>query len=97
LNKLEEQEHLRELSGLYNYQVPELSQTMRDIMELAKKIREKKIIMKEESRVMKASTKPVIPRTKIRDRSVVQLKEQMENLGVDINDTKNVSITHRSI
>jgi len=92
LNKLEEEEHLREMSGMYDYQVPELSQAMREIMEMAKKIREQKIIMKEEARVIKASTKPIIPRTKIRDRSVVQLKEQMENLGVDMTDTQNVSI-----
>jgi len=85
------------MSGLYDYKVPELSQMMREVIETAKKIREQRIIMKEEARVIKASTKPIIPRTKIRDRSVVQLKEQMENLGVDMKDTENVSIMHRSI
>lgn len=82
---------------MYDYKVPELSETMREIRQLAKQIRDKKIIMKEEARVTKASTKPVMPRTtaaKLRDRSVAKLKEQMEDLGVDMEDTKNVSIVN---
>lgn len=80
---------------MYDYKVPELSETMREIKQLAKQIRDKKIIMKEEARVMKASTKPVMPRTaaaKVRDRSVAKLKEEMEDLGVDMEDTENVSV-----
>lgn len=80
---------------MYDYKPVELSETMREIAQLAKQIRDKKIIMKEEARVMKASTKPIMPRTtgaKARDRSVAKLKEQMEDLGVDMEDTKNVSI-----
>lgn len=80
---------------MYDYKVPELSETMREIKELAKQIREKKAIMKDEARILKASTKPVMPRTatsKVRDRSVSKLKEQMEELGVDMEDTKNVSV-----
>jgi len=91
LNKEEEEEHLREMSGLYDYEIPELSQAMREVMEMAKKIREQKIIMKEGTRIIKASTIPIISRTKIRNRSV-QLKEQMGSLGVDMTDTQNVSI-----
>lgn len=82
---------------MYDHKVPELSETMREIKELAKQIREKKAIMKDEARVMKASTKPVMPRTaasKVRDRSVTKLKEQMEDLGVDMEDTENVSATY---
>lgn len=95
LNKLEQEEHLREEAGMYDYKVVELSETMREIAQLAKQIRDKKIIIKEEARVMKASTKPIMPRTagaKVRDRSVAKLKEQMEDLGVDMEDTKNVSV-----
>ncbi|EZA49936.1 hypothetical protein DMN91_011493 [Ooceraea biroi] len=92
LNKLEQEEHLREEAGLYDYKAPELSQTMREIRQLAMQIREKRAIMKEEARVTKASTKPVMPRTaaaKVRDRSVAKLKEQMEDLGVDMEGTEN--------
>lgn len=92
---MEREEQLREEAGMYNYKVPELSETMREIKQLAKQIRDKKIIMREEARIMKASTKPIMPRTataKVRDRSVAKLKEQMEDLGVDMEDTENVSV-----
>ncbi|XP_032663676.1 nucleolar GTP-binding protein 1 [Odontomachus brunneus] len=92
LNQLEREEQLREEAGMYDYKVPELSETMREIKQLAKQIREKKAIMKDEARILKASTKPVMPRTstsKVRDRSVSKLKEQMEELGVDMENTEN--------
>ncbi|KAL6259025.1 hypothetical protein P5V15_008947 [Pogonomyrmex californicus] len=92
LNNLEKEEQLREQAGFYDYKIPELSETMREIGELAKQIREKKFIMKEEARILKASTKPVMPRTaaaKTRDRSVAKLKEQMEDMGVSVEDTEN--------
>lgn len=79
---------------MYDYKIPQLTETMREIIALAKQIRDKKIIMKDEARIQKASTKPVMPRTaaaKIRDRSVSKLKEQMEDLGIDMKNTENVS------
>lgn len=79
---------------MYDYKVPELSDTMREIVQLAKQIREKKAIMKDEARIQKASTKPIMPRTaaaKVRDRSVSRLKRQMEDLGLDMEDTESVS------
>ncbi|CAK9819971.1 Nucleolar GTP-binding protein 1 [Anthophora plagiata] len=96
LNKLEREEQLREEAGMYDYKIPELSETMRDIVELAKQIREKKAIMKDEARIQKASTKPILPRTstaKARDRSVSKLKEQMEELGVDMEESENAHFT----
>lgn len=98
LNQLEKEEYLREEAGMYDYKLPELSDTMRDIQQLAKQIREKKAIMKDEARVLKASTKPVMPRTatsKVRGRSVSKLKEQMEELGVNIEETENVSVKNQ--
>lgn len=92
---MEREEQLREEAGMYDYKVPELTDTMREIQQLAKQIREKKAIMKDEARILKASTKPVMPRTaasKVRDRSVCKLKEEMEELGVDMEDTENVNI-----
>ncbi|EFN79973.1 nucleolar GTP-binding protein 1 [Harpegnathos saltator] len=92
LNQLEKEEQLREEAGMYDYKIPELTETMREIQQLARQIREKKAIMKDEARILKASTKPVMPRTaasKVRDRSVSKLKDQMEELGVDIEDTEN--------
>lgn len=97
MNQLEREEQLREEAGFYDYKMPELSETMREIEQLAKQIREKKLVMKDEGRIMKASTKPIMPRTaaaKTRDRSVTKLKEQMEDLGVDMEDTENVSVIY---
>lgn len=96
LNELEREERLREEAGMYDYKMPELSETMREIGQLAKQIREKKAIMKDEARIQKASTKPVMPRTaaaKTRDRSVAKLKDQMEDLGIDMEDTDNAHFT----
>ncbi|CAD1474489.1 unnamed protein product, partial [Heterotrigona itama] len=96
LNELEKEEQLREEAGMYDYKMPQLSDTMRDIVQMAKQIREKKAIMKDEARIQKASTKPVMPRTamaKLRDRSVSKLKEQMEDLGIDMENTENAHFT----
>ncbi|XP_050583046.1 nucleolar GTP-binding protein 1 [Bombus affinis] len=96
LNDLEKEEQLREEAGMYDYKVAELSETMQEIVQMAKQIRDKKAIMKDEARILKASTKPVMPRTaaaKLRDRSVSKLKEQMEDLGIDMEDTENAHFT----
>ncbi|KAL2735148.1 nucleolar GTP-binding protein 1 [Vespula maculifrons] len=98
LNQLELEEHLREEAGMYDYKIPQLTETMREIIALAKQIRDKKIIMKDEARIQKASTKPVMPRTaaaKIRDRSVSKLKEQMEDLGIDMKNTENANFNKK--
>lgn len=66
---------------------------MKDIQNLARQIREKKFLMKDEAKIQKQSTKPVLPRTsaaKARGRSVTRLRDQMEELGVDMADTENV-------
>ncbi|XP_071863646.1 nucleolar GTP-binding protein 1 [Bombus fervidus] len=96
LNDLEKEEQLREEAGMYDYKVTELSETMKEIVQIAKQIREKKAIMKDEARILKASTKPVMPRTataKLRDRSVSKLKEQMADMGVDMENTENAHFT----
>ncbi|KZC11688.1 PREDICTED: nucleolar GTP-binding protein 1 [Dufourea novaeangliae] len=96
LNELERDEQLREEAGMYDYKVPELSDTMKEIVQLAKQIRETKAIMKDEAKIQKASTKPVMPRTTMargRDRSVGKLKEQMEDLGIDMEGTEDAHFT----
>ncbi|XP_015609023.1 nucleolar GTP-binding protein 1 [Cephus cinctus] len=96
LNALEREEELREEAGVYDYKIPELTETMKEIEQLARQIRDRKAIMKDEARITKASTKPVMPRTagaKVRDRSVSKLREQMEDLGVDMEDTEEAHFT----
>lgn len=91
LNELEREEEARIAGGLYDYKVPVLSEQMREIEQLANQIREKQMILKDETRVNKASTKPIMPRTagaKVRGRSVSRLKEELGELGVDMEDTE---------
>ncbi|XP_012284298.1 nucleolar GTP-binding protein 1 [Orussus abietinus] len=94
LKLLEEEEHAREVMDAYVFTGP--SKEMSEISNLAKQIRDQRVIMSQEARINKASTKPVIPRTstaKARGRSVSRLKEEMESLGVDMEDTEEAHFT----
>lgn len=96
LEELEREEEIRDETGMYVVPKIELDETMRDIRALAKQIRRKKAILKDEARVNKQSKKPTIPRTsgaKVRDRSVSRLRSQMEELGVDMSGTENAHFT----
>lgn len=80
------------------YVVPkiEYDETMKEIKALALQIRNKKAILREETRVNKQSAKPVMPRTagsKVRDRSVSRLRSEMENLGVNMDDSEGAHFT----
>lgn len=92
LEELEREEAAREEAGFYAVPKIELDSTLKDIRALAAQIRDKKILLKQESAVIKASTKPKLPRTttpKVRERSVSRLRKEMGALGVDIgNDEK---------
>lgn len=88
---------LRDEAGFYAIPKIELDSTIADIKKLAAQIREKKEIMKVESRIKKASTKPKLPRTatsSVRDRSVSRLQKEMSQLGVNIDaDSEKVCYT----
>ncbi|XP_038217662.1 nucleolar GTP-binding protein 1 [Zerene cesonia] len=99
LADLEREEELREAGGMYAVPKIELDQSMKEIRELAIQIRNKKAILKDESRLVKQSTKPVMPRTsraRDRDRSTTRLRAEMEQLGVDMSDTKGAHFASRS-
>ncbi|XP_052754200.1 nucleolar GTP-binding protein 1 [Galleria mellonella] len=96
LAEMEKEEELREAGGMYAVPKIELDQTMLEIRDLARQIRNKKAILKDESRLTKQSTKPVMPRTsraRARGRSASQLRDEMEKLGVDMSDTKEAHFT----
>lgn len=96
LAALEKEEELREEAGAYVVPKIELDETMREIRELARQIRNKKAILKDESLLNKQSTKPVMPRNtraRQRDRSTTRLREEMEKLGVDMSDSKKAHFT----
>lgn len=78
------------------YAVPkiEIDETMKEVRELAQQIRDKKAIMKQEASLVKNSTKPHTPRTataKVRERSVSRLQKQMSDLGVEVENNKEVN------
>jgi len=96
LGELEKEEELREETGMYVVPKIELDDTLREIKALALQIRHKKAILKDEARVNKQCKKPTMPRTmtaRIRDRSVGRLRSEMENLGVDMAETKDAHFT----
>lgn len=87
LEELEREEAFREESGMYVVPKIELDDTIREIKQLALQIRHKKAILRDESRINKQKTGPVMPRTttaKARGRSVTRLCDEMNQLGVDI-------------
>uniref|UniRef100_T1ICJ4 Nucleolar GTP-binding protein 1 n=1 Tax=Rhodnius prolixus TaxID=13249 RepID=T1ICJ4_RHOPR len=93
LEELEREEALREEAGFYAVPKIELDSTLQDIKELAAQIRDKKAIMKQEARVRKASTKPVLPRTatpKVRERSVSRFRNELNKLGVALDNNEKV-------
>ncbi|XP_046974893.1 nucleolar GTP-binding protein 1 [Vanessa cardui] len=96
LAELEKEEDLRMAGGMYAVPKIELDETMKEIRDLARQIRNKKAVLKDESRLVKQSTKPVMPRnSRARDkgRSTSKLRDEMEKLGVDMSDTKQAHFT----
>jgi len=93
LEALEREEDIREAAGMYAVPKIELDDTMQEICRLAKQIRDKKAILKDEARVNKSSTKSKLPRTaaaKDRNRSVSRLRNQMSEVGVEPSENENV-------
>nr|XP_026488730.1 nucleolar GTP-binding protein 1 [Vanessa tameamea] len=96
LADLEKEEDLRMAGGMYAVPKIELDETMKEIRDLARQIRNKKAVLKDESRLVKQSTKPVMPRnSRARDkgRSTSKLRDEMEKLGVDMSDTQKAHFT----
>ncbi|KAJ0170375.1 hypothetical protein K1T71_014303 [Dendrolimus kikuchii] len=96
LADLEKEEELKIAGGMYAVPKIELDETMKEIRDLARQIRNKKAILKDDSLLRKQSTKPVMPRNtraKQRDRSTTRLRDEMEKLGVDMSDTKEAHFT----
>lgn len=90
---LEKEEALREEAGYYAVPKIEIDETLREIKELAQKIRDRKIINRNESRISRQSSKPTTPRTapaRARGRSATDFRNRMEDLGVDMEGTDEV-------
>ena len=90
LDALEKEEELREKSGYYDLESEEEDENMKEIRNLAGKIRIKKKLMKNDQKIDRTANKPILPRTtepKKRSRSVSRLKQEFTELGVDMSGT----------
>lgn len=85
LEALEAEEELRERAGFYDMPESEEEEEMKEIRQLAKKIRKKKAILRINSRVDN-TRKPKVSRPVMlkRQRSVSRLRTEMSNLGVEL-------------
>lgn len=99
LEELEREEGLRDESGVYAPPDLSLDETMKEIRQIAKQIRTKRFMLRDERRMMGKKSAPIprnkLPRTK--DRSVDQLKNTMENLGVSMAGTENANFTKKVV
>lgn len=96
LEELERAEGIREEGGVYDLPDMSMDETLKEIRLMAKKIRDKRFMLRDEKRLQPRKNKPIIPRhkqPKVRDRSVSKLVETMENLGVDMAGSSNANFT----
>jgi len=100
LDELERAEGLLEEAGFYEPQDMTVDATLKEIRELAKQIRTKRFMLRDDRRLQSKKNKSTIPRNKqprVRDRSVGKLKETMENLGVDMSGTEKANFTRNVV
>jgi len=99
LEELEREEGMRDESGVYAPPDLSLDETMKEIRQIAKQIRTKRFMLRDERRMMGKKSAPMprnkVPRTK--ERSVGQLKSTMENLGVSMEGTENANFTKKVV
>jgi nucleolar GTP-binding protein len=87
LEELEKEEEERELSGFYDIDEGSDDEEMEEIRSLADQIRRKKALLKNESIMVKNSTKSKMGRvSRKRERSVGRIRDTMNELGVEIDD-----------
>ncbi|GFY47971.1 nucleolar GTP-binding protein 1, partial [Trichonephila inaurata madagascariensis] len=85
LDKLDKEEELREAAGFYDESESEDDEEKRNVRMLARKIREKKKLLRMERDRLKSISKPILPRTaKKRARSVSRLRGEFGELGVEL-------------
>lgn len=84
LDALIREEEERINSGYYDFDLESEDEELQEIRQLARKIRDKKGLLKFEQR-MNNTNKPIMPRTnKKRERSLSRLRQEQRELGVDI-------------
>jgi nucleolar GTP-binding protein len=100
LEQLEIEEGLRLESGFYDAPKLNIDETLQEIRDMAKQIRHKRFVLRDNKRLAPRSDKPKIPRHKlphVRDRKVKKLKNTMEELGVDMSQSENSNFNKSQI
>lgn len=96
LEELERDEGLRMDNGFYEAPKLNIDETLQEIRDMARQIRTKRFVLRDNKRLAPKADKPKIPRHKlphVRERKVENLKSTMENLGVDMSETQNANFT----
>ncbi|XP_063698494.1 nucleolar GTP-binding protein 1 [Culicoides brevitarsis] len=96
LEELEREEGMRLDSGYYEPEPLNVDETLKEIREMAKQIRLKRFMLRDNKRLSTKHGKPTIPRHKLphtRERKVEKLRKTMENLGVDMSETNEANFT----
>lgn len=87
LEELEREEGMRLESGYYEPPKLNIDETLQEIRDMARQIRTKRFVLRDNKRLAPRADKPKIPRHKlphVRERKVEKLKNTMEELGVDM-------------
>jgi nucleolar GTP-binding protein len=86
LQALREEEKLRVQAGFYDSDMDSDDPEARETMALAKQIRKKQLVMRDQSRAKKSVQKPRLARsrTRKRERTGSRLEEEMGELGVEV-------------
>jgi nucleolar GTP-binding protein len=104
LEELEREEGIRLENGFYEPPKLSMDDTLQEIRDMARQIRTKRFVLRDNKRLAPKADKPKIPRHKtphIRERKLDKLKNTMEELGVDMsgaeksNIAKNMGVMRR--
>lgn len=100
LEELERDEGLRLETGFYEAPKLNIDETLQEIRDMARQIRTKRFILRDNKRLQPRADKPKIPRHKLphaRERKVDKLKNTMENLGVDMSGAAKANFNKNKI
>jgi len=100
LEELEREEGLRLDSGYYDPPKLNIDETLQEIRDMARQIRTKRFVLRDNKRLAPRADKPKIPRHKlphVRERKVEKLKNTMEELGVDMSSKEDSNFNKSKI
>jgi len=100
LEELEREEGLRLDSEFYEPPKYEINEMLEEIREMARQIRTKRFLLRDNKRLAPRADKPKIPRHKLphaRERKAEKLQSTMEDLGVDMSGAEQANFNKNKI